>query len=351
MPDPRPSIRDIAARAGVSPTTVSHALNRVPGTRVSDSTRTRVEQVAAELGYAPNGHARALRTQRSNTLALISEEISTTPYAGRLILGAQEAAFARGWVLIVMTSGGHPDVEEREIAAVWQHQVDGVLYASTAHRFLTVPQSLDGKPVFVVNGEAADGRFPSVFPDEEQGGYDATKELTDHGHRVIGFVTTPEDIPARDGRRKGYRRALADAGLPYDDALVSWADSSFAEDGYRVTKRLLEEQRPTAVFCFNDRMAMGAYRAAAELGLTIPDDLSVIGFDDQTIVADALYPGLTTMALPYYEMGSLAVEALIAESVGDVTREPIKHALLSKLVRRGSVAPPPSGATGPVDEI
>lgn len=340
MPDPRPSIRDIAARAGVSPTTVSHALNRVPGTRVSESTRARVEQVATELGYAPNGHARALRTQRSNTLALISEEISTTPYAGRLILGAQETAFARGWVLIVMTTGGLAEVEEREIATVWQHQVDGVLYASTAHRFLNVPKSLDGKPVFVVNGEAADGRHPSVFPDEEQGGYDATKELTDHGHRAIGFINTGEDIPARDGRRKGYRRALADAAIPYDEALVSTATNSFAEDGYLAAKRLLTEHRPTALFCFNDRMAMGAYRAAYELGLRVPDELSVIGFDNQTIVADALHPGLTTMALPYYEMGAFAVDALITEAIGESSKAPMKHALLSNLVRRASVAPP-----------
>jgi LacI family transcriptional regulator len=341
MPGSRPSIRDIAARVGVSPTTVSHALNRVPGTRVSDATRVRVEQVAAELGYAPNGHARALRTHRSNTLALISEEISTTPYAGRLILGAQETAFARGYVLIVLTSGGAAEVEDREIAAIWQHQVDGVLYASTAHRFLNVPASLEGKPVFVVNGEAADGRYPSVFPDEEQGGYDATRELLDHGHRSIGLINTGEDIPARDGRRKGYRRALNDAGIPYDETLISSADGSFAEDGYIATRRLLERHQPTALFCFNDRMAMGAYRAANELRLRIPDDISIIGFDNQTIVADALHPGLTTMALPYYEMGALAVETLLADVTGDGRRSPVKHSLRSTLVRRASVAPPP----------
>ena len=340
MADARPSIRDIAARAGVSPTTVSHALNRVPGTRVSDATRVRVEQVALELGYAPNGHARALRTQRSNTLALISEEISTTPYAGRLILGAQETAFARGYVLIVLTTGGTAEVEEREIAAIWQHQVDGVLYASTAHRFLNVPVSLEGKPVFVVNGEAANGGHPSVFPDEEQGGYDATQELLDHGHRIIGMVNTSEDIPARDGRRKGYRRALKDAGIPYDETLVFSADSSFAEDGYNAARQLLTRHQPTALFCFNDRMAMGAYRAANELGLRIPHELSVIGFDNQTIIADAVHPGLTTMALPYYEMGALAVENVIAEILGRGRSSPVKHALRSTLVRRSSVASP-----------
>lgn len=336
----RPSIRDIANSAGVSPTTVSHALNRVPDTRVSEATRLRVEKVAAELGYAPNGLARALRLQRSNTLAMISEEIGTTPYAGRLILGAQETAFAMGWVLIILTTGGVSNVEEREIQAVWQHQVDGVLYATTAHRYVTVPASLDGKPVFVVNAEASDKKYPSVFPDEFQGGYDATMELIDRGHRVIGMVNTGENIPARIGRREGYRRALEDSGITYDDALVSAAESSFAHDGYVATRRLLERHRPTAVFCFNDRMAMGAYRAAAEAGLTVPTDFSVIGFDNQSIVADALYPGLTTMALPYYEMGALAVKAVIEHVRDGAPLEPGEFALTSSLIRRDSVAAP-----------
>lgn len=336
----RPSIRDIAARAGVSPTTVSHALNRAPETRISEATILKVERIAAELGYAPNGLARALRLQRSNTLAMISEEIGTTPYAGRLILGAQETAFAMGWVLIILTTGGVSNVEEREIQAVWQHQVDGVLYATTAHRYVTVPASLEGKPVYVVNAESANDRLPSVFPDEFQGGYDATMELIRNGHTVIGMVNTGENIPARVGRREGYRKALEDSGLRYDDALVSAAESSFAHDGYLAARRLLEHQHPTALFCFNDRMAMGAYRAAYEARLNVPTDLSVIGFDNQSIVADAIYPGLTTMALPYYEMGALAVRNLIEHVRDDVPLEALRTALPSALIRRDSVAAP-----------
>lgn len=340
MASKRPSIRDIAEKAGVSPTTVSHALNRIPETRISEATIKRVELIAAEMGYAPNGLARALRLQRSNTLAMISEEIGTTPYAGRLILGAQETAFAMGWVLIILTTGGVSNVEEREIQAVWQHQVDGVLYATTAHRYVTVPASLDGKPVFVVNAESSHGQFPSVFPDEFQGGYDATMELISRGHRTIGMVNTGENLPARVGRREGYRKALEDSGLRYDDSLVSAAEASFAHDGYVAAHRLLEQHRPTALFCFNDRMAMGAYRAAAEAGLTVPDDLSVIGFDNQSIVADAVHPGLTTMALPYYEMGALAVKALIEHVRDGIPLTTDKFALRSSLIRRDSVAAP-----------
>lgn len=342
MAERRPRIKDIAAQAGVSPTTVSHALNRVPDTRISESTRLRVEKIASELGYAPNGLARALRLQRSNTLAMISEEIGTTPYAGRLILGAQETAFSMGWVLIILTTGGVANVEEREIQAVWQHQVDGVLYATTAHRYVSVPASLEGKPVFVVNAEASNERHPSVFPDEFQGGYDATMELLANGHRTIGMVNTGENLPARVGRREGYRKALEDSGIAYDDSLVAAAESSFAHDGYLAARRLLERRHPTALFCFNDRMAMGAYRAAAEAGLSVPGDLSVIGFDNQSIVADAVYPGLTTMALPYYEMGALAVTALIEHVRDDAPLESGSFALPSSLIRRDSVAAPPA---------
>lgn len=339
MVDDRPRIRDIAERAGVSQTTVSHALNSAVDSRVSDATRARVEKVALELGYRPNGLARALRTNRSYTLALISEEIATTPYAGRLILGAQEAASRHGWVLMLMTTGGIPGTEEQEIAAVWQHQVDGVLYAATHHKVLTVPESLRGKPVFVVNAESSDENYYSVYPDEFKGGYDATRALLDAGHERIGLINTAENMPARDGRLEGYRAALADAGIRYSRSLVSGWGRSFAEDGYQAMRILLARgERPTGVFCFNDRMAMGAYRAAAEFGMRVPQDISVVGFDNQTIIADALYPGLTTMALPYHEMGAAGVDGLIALIKGEAPEGPRARALPSTLVLRQSVA-------------
>lgn len=334
----RPSIRDIADAAGVSPATVSLALNNVPGARIADATRLKVEQMAAKLGYAPNGLAQALRTNRSHTLALISEEIATVPYAGRLIRGAQEAASKHGWIMLIMSTGGEKDVEDREIEAVWRHQVDGVIYADTAHRIIDIPGALDGKPVFLANAEATHGDYWSVFPDEIQGGYIATRELIDAGHVEIGFVSTAMDIPARTGRLRGYRTALEEVGLRFDPTLVIEEASSFAEDGYRGALSLLSrEKRPTALFCFNDRMAMGAYRAAAEMGLLIPKDLSVVGFDNQEIIAEALSPQLTTVALPYYEMGAMAVDAMIADLQGGPTGRNPPGAIPNVLLKRKSV--------------
>jgi LacI family transcriptional regulator len=177
-----------------------------------------------------------------------------------------------------------------------------------------------------------------VFPDEIQGGHIATRELIDSGHREIGFVSTAMDIPARSGRLQGYRTALEESGIRFDPNLVIEEASSFAEDGYRGTLSLFaRKKRPTAIFCFNDRMAMGAYRAAAELGLLIPRDLSVVGFDNQEIVAEALSPQLTTVALPYYEMGAMAVEAAIAE-LQDGTTGKNPGAIPNTLIKRDSVA-------------
>jgi LacI family transcriptional regulator len=236
-----------------------------------------------------------------------------------------------------MTTGNVRTVEEREISAIWQHQVDGVVYAAAHHRVLDVPASLEGKPLIVVNAESTQSTHRSVYPDEYQGGYAATEELIRAGHTSIAFINTMSPIPAREGRLEGYRAALKDAGIRYRKSLVVAGRSSFALDGYEAASALFRSQRPTAVFCFNDRMAMGTYRAAREAGMAIPHDLSVVGFDNQEIVAEALSPALTTLALPYYEMGAVAVDILVAELKGEPLRTARQMAMTSTVVRRESI--------------
>ena len=326
----------------MSATTVSHVLNDLEGARVSEETRRRVRAAARHLGYAPNRLARGLRLQRSNTLAMISDHIATTPHAGRLILGAQETASNRGWTLMLFTTTGDPATEERDVQALRAHQVDGVLYASMYHRVVRLPSGLDRLPTVLVDARTDDGGPPAVVPDEVRGGREATEELIRHGHCRIGFAINRDDIPATHGRLAGYRQALDVAGLPLDPGLVV-AEESESGGGYRASRELLAlANPPTALFCFNDRMAMGAYRAAVEAGLRIPDDLSVIGFDNQAYIADGLYPALTTMALPHYEMGVWGVERVL-----DVIEHPgrrdgrASHELLPcPLIRRSSVGPP-----------
>jgi LacI family transcriptional regulator len=339
------SIRDVASAAGVSVTTVSHVLNNTTGARVSEETRERVATVAARLGYAPNKLAQGLRLQRTQILALLSDQIATTPHAGRIILGAQEAASSRGWVVLLLNSGGDPELEDREINALLQHQVDGALYATMYHRQVTVPDRLTGIPVVLLDASCTDPRYPSVVPDEVGGGRSAVEELVAAGHRRIGFATNIDDIPATHGRLVGYRQALADAGIPFTPDLVV-VEESDTPGGYRAALQLLRRpDRPTGLFCFNDRMAMGAYWAAHELGLRIPQDVSVVGFDNQELIADGLFPGLTTVALPHYEMGAWAVNTMIdmldeAQPARRRRRRPSQTTMECPIVRRDSVAAP-----------
>ncbi|TCO32867.1 LacI family transcriptional regulator [Kribbella steppae] len=332
------SIRDVAAHAGVSVTTVSHVLNEAPGKRITDATRARVKQSADELGYAPSSVARNLRLQRSQMLALISDEIATTPYAGRMILGAQEAASKAGWLLMLVNTGFDSEFEAAEIRALRQRQVDGFLYATMYHREVVLPEAIDGVPTVLLDARSDDLSVPSVVPDEVGGGRTATEELIRHGHTRIGFLNNVDDIPATRGRLEGYRAALDDAGLVFDQRLVV-EGSSDTEGGLQTARKLLSAtDRPTALFCFNDRMAMGAYHAAAELGLRIPEDLSLVGFDNQELIAEGLRPVLTTVALPHYEMGAWAVETLIARIEGQELNGPHQVELSCPLVYRNSVA-------------
>lgn len=344
-------IKDVAREAGVSVTTVSHVLNDVESARASDETRERVKSTAERLGYGANRIARSLRRQQSEMIGLLSEEIATTPHAGRIILGAQEAAQRRGLTLVLInTSRDQVDIQ-RDSDALLRQQVDGVLYATMYHRTIDLPDSLRSVPTVLIDSTTPDGSVPSVVPDEEGGAFAAVRELIDHGHRRIGFVTNVDDVPATRGRLAGYGRALAEAGIPFDAQLVV-SEQSETPGGYEAARELLDrDDRPTGLFCYNDRMAMGAYHAASELGLRIPTDLSIVGFDNQELIAEGLYPALTTVALPHYEMGEWALGALadlIDPHAAHVSSsEPAPGSLVHEtvvlpcpIVRRKSVAPP-----------
>nr|WSY49453.1 LacI family DNA-binding transcriptional regulator [Streptomyces sp. NBC_00886] len=347
----RIGIKDVAAAAGVSTATVSHILNGVEGKRASAETRRRVLQVAEELGYAPNGLARGLRLKRSQTIGFVSDEIATTPHAGRMILGAQEAAAAEGLVLLLVNTSGDAQLERTSIEMLLQRQVDGVLYAAMYHHSVRLPESLGSTPTVLLDARADDPAIPFVVPDEVQGGYTAVRELTDHGHRRIGVTVQTVDIPARRGRLEGYRKALAEVGVAYDPSLVAaeavaviGTAAGDVDAGYRAARRLLTaRQRPTALFCFNDAMAAGAYRAAAELGLSIPADLSVMGFDNQELICEAVHPALSTVQLPHYEMGARGVAQLLtlAATPGRPPGQDTQEMLLCPLVARASVTSPP----------
>ncbi|MFG2109884.1 LacI family DNA-binding transcriptional regulator [Micromonospora chersina] len=335
----RVSISDVAADAGVSISTVSAALNDVGSARISPRTRDRIREVAGRLGYVPNGLAQGLRRQRSGMVGFIGDEVATTPYAVGMILGAQETLRAAGILMVLMNSQGDPALEAREIEALRQQRVEGILYASMYHRRLEPPAALRDMATVLLDAESRVPEVSWVVPDEVAGARAAVGELLAHGHRRIGFLNNHEDIPAARLRLRGFRAAMKQARVAVDPTLVGGAPPT-TSGGYDAARRMLQRaDRPTALFCFSDLMAMGAYHAARELGLDVPADVSIVGYDNMPHVADGLLPGLTTVELPHYEMGAWAAGQLLAL----ISAEPgqARHVRLrGQLVRRGSVAVP-----------
>jgi LacI family transcriptional regulator len=310
-------------------------LNDTNGARVAPETRRRIAESAKLLGYSADPTARALRTQRTHTVGFVSDVIATTPYAGQMVQGAQDAAWRQGMVMLLLNTGGNPEHEREALRTLVHRRVDGIVYATMYHRVVDVPQA-GATPIVLLDARPAGEPVTCVAPDEHGGAAAAVTELLDHGHRRIGLALNDEDVPAAVERLAGYRDALERHGVAFDSALVVRAVSS-AEGGRGAAEQLLDlDDPPTGIFCFADRMAMGVYQTAVERGLRIPEDLSVVGFDDQAEIASALWPALTTVALPHYEMGAWAVEALLGLNAGGETRMPCP------LIRRKSVGAPGS---------
>lgn len=341
----RVRISDVASAAGVSVSTVSLVMNDVEA-RIPAATRQRVRDAARAVGYAPSSLARGLRTQQTRTVGLISDQIATTPFAGRMLAGAQEAARENGHLLFLVDTGGDAEIERDAIGALTAQQVDAMIYALMWHRVVEPPSGLPSTTVFL-DCRPASGGFRSVVPDDRAGGAAAVRELVTAGHRRIAYLDTDETPIASGLRHEGYLEALAEAGIPVDPALHVTAETS-AQGGRVATERLLDlpdARRPTAIFCFNDRMAIGVYTAAHHRGLEIPRDLSVIGYDDQQLVAAEQDPPLTTIALPHYAMGRWAMEvALGVRAEGD---EDATHLMECPVIRRDSVGPPPAQVAKP----
>lgn len=335
----RARISDVAAAAGVSTTTVSHALS---GARaVNQQTRQRILEVAAELGYTPDRVATGLRRRRTGTVGFVGDEVASTPFAGKMIASARATALDEDVLMLVAESGGDPANERDAIARLLAQRVDGLILARMYHQ--RIPQhALPAEvPVVLANAAPALGwDVDWIAPDEAQIAVLAAERILVAGHRRIAYIGTTDESRAARARLVGVRTALGDAGIPLPDDLVALAASD-AAGGREAGRELLERHdRPTAIICFNDQLAMGVMQAAARLGLTVPDDLSLIGVDDLPLVADALDPGLTTVALPHAEMGELAMRRLLALIADPDARDEASMQLMpGRLIERGSVAP------------
>lgn len=314
----RVTLQDVADAAGVSVATVSFVANNRQDVRLTDSTRERVQEVIDRLGYRPNALAKNLASGDSKFIGLVADAIATTPFAGQIIHGAQDEAWKHGYVLLVANTEENAEAEREAIAMMLEHQVRGILYSTWFHRETVVPAALREADFVLVDCFAPGVDARAVVPDEQQGGRTATELLLAAGHRRIAFVNATTPSPAVTGRLAGYREALAAAGVDFDPALVLEATPD-QEGGWEVADRLLA-LGVKAAFLYNDRQGMGFYDAARRRGLSIPDDISIVGFDNQEVIAAHLRPPLTTVALPHYELGAAGVRMLLGlePAAGDV---------------------------------
>lgn len=322
MQSKRATLADVARLAGLSPTSASMILNGRPDTRLSQDAHDRVNAAAEALGYRPNVAARGLRTDKTLTIGFISDLVSTTRFASGLIKGALEAAEAAGHVVLVLETGGDPARQAAAVSAVLDRQVDGIIFATMRAREFLVPELPPGTEVVMLN--ATSSRFPtSVLPDEFEGGAQAVRLLVERGHRSGIVLLGQSDEIEKDAFRSetvarrvaGIRSEMKAAGLSFvsEESIWLWEP----DEGYRATKALLEKNSDVrALLCMNDRIAFGAYQALAEAGLVVPDDVSIVSFDNDEI-ASYLRPGLTTVALPHVEMGRRAVRALLSPHVAE----------------------------------
>lgn len=328
-------MRDVAERAGVSVTTVSHVINKTRP--VSDELRKRVLAVMAELGYQPNLLARSLRRGQTHTIGVIVPD-SADPYFAEVARGIEDASLKQGYSIILCNSDNDLDKGQFYINVLTEKQVDGILFVSvdvsTDHIRALQARRM---PLVLVEREVVGVEADSVTTDNAKGGWLATQHLLDLGHRRIGCIAGPSDFTPSAERVTSYHRALKEAGIPMDKALIITGDFQH-KSGYQAARRLLTmDDPPTAIFACNDVMAVAAMSAAAELGQQVPTDLSVVGFDDVRLAAFA-NPPLTTIVRPKFEMGSLAVTMLL-ERIHDTDLPPRQHMLDTSLLIRKSSAP------------
>ncbi len=336
------TLREVARRAGVSIKTASRVVNQEPN--VAPATRRRVERIIARLGYRPNSVARSMRTRRSEMLGLVVPSIRNPIYPA-IARGVEDTARAYSRAVVLVSADRDPDREADCIALLVDRRVDGIILGSPVVGPAGLsPARRAGIPVVAMNPNVSLPGVLSLRIDNAGAAREMTAYLVRLGHRRIGFLDgIPALLRCRE-RLAGYRAGLQAAGLAFDADDVERGDFAY-EAAYHATQKLLDRQRSlTALFAGNDLMAIGAIAAAVDRGLRVPEDLSVVGFDDIDLAA-MVRPGLTTVHQPNYEMGALAADLILnpERQAGPLTRT-----MPTRIVERQS-AGPPRGRPAPLD--
>lgn len=330
-----PRIFEVARSAGVSIATVSRVSN---GTApVGPRTAARVRAAMERLGYSPHALARGLAARRSHTLGLLITDI-LMPYFPDIVRGAQEAAEAAGYVVLLGDASVHTASEDLLVKRLLERRVDGLIVASsrTTDEYARQLRSED-VPVVCINGPL--GQFPhAVQIDQRQGARLAVDHLAEFGHRRIAHITGPTGVPTRAERLAAFRAALRDRGIAYDPSLVATNVSTIDQSRSATAQLLALADPPTAIFTYNDRLAVGSYQAIRAAGLVIGRDVSVVGFDDIPMT-EWLDPPLTSVRQPRRDMGRTAVDILLTALRGEAAPDLV--VVQPTLVVRGSTGRAP----------
>lgn len=321
-----PTRDDVARLAGTSAAVVSYVLNNGPR-NVSPATREKVLRAVAELGYRPNGVARALRGGHSRTIGLIVPD-NSNPFFAALARAVEDAAFARDYAVLLGNSTESTEREQRYLSTFLERQVEAILLISVDGEPDLAGVHHVGTPVVLLDREVPGGDASSVAVDNAGGAYDATRHLFDHGHATVACVSGPTGLPVADERFRGWRHAVRASG----GAEVFRPAPFTRPGGYAAAADLLAgPDRPTAVFVASEQQAIGVLRAAADLGVRVPDDLALVTFDGTEDGAFA-HPPLSTVRQPVERLASRAMDVLLAGGAGT----PEHHVLPFELLLRRS---------------
>ncbi len=329
-----PTIRDVAKRAGVSPITVSRVIN--DSDYVSQETRERVEAVVEELGYVPNMLGPSLRFKQTMTLALVMTDI-TNPFWTTVARGVEDVAQANGYSIILCNTDESEAKQEQYLQMLLRRRIDGILLVPACSNDPKPVQIIQkqGIPVVLLDRQLPGVQVDVVRADSEDGAYQLTQHLLSLGHRQIALMTGRQTVSTAVDRADGYRRALADAGLPDSAAQIQWGEFT-QESGYDMANNALSAApQPTALFAANNFIALGALKALSEKGYHVPDDMAFATLDD-TPPTFPVDPFLTVLSQPAREMGQQAAQLLL-DRLNDSIDAEYRHIILpTKMIIRAS---------------
>jgi len=324
------TLRNVAEKAGISVNTASRAINNKPD--INEETKKRVLQIAKELGYIRNAAAVALRTKKTGTIGVVIED-NRNPFYAEVLNGMEVAAREKNYHIILTNTQRDYNKEEEAINLLLAKRVDGLLITPVQGRDDDIKNLIEANIPFVVVGRDFENiELDAVYNNEVKGGFLATEYLIKKGHKRIALIDGFLYKSPAKGRLEGYKKALKEYGIPWDDSLISVGDISM-EDGHKRTKQMLEKNlKFTAIFANNDMMAFGAMQAIKEKGLRIPEDIGLVGYDDIPF-SSLISPALTTISLKKKKLGIESVKLLLSRINGN--RKKAKKIMLDvELIRR-----------------